>query len=312
MIVRRYESKDKAAWDAFIASSKNGLFLFNRDYMDYHSDRFEDNSLLFLDNGEKIVALLPANVRDNVLISHGGLTFGGVVSDVRMTTPRMLEVFEALDSYLKDNGFAKVRYKVIPHIYHSLPAEEDSYALVRRGAMLFKREVSSTIFLPGRLPFSKGRKYNISKARKAGVEVAESCDYRSFMAIAEHVLGKKHGVRPVHTVEEITLLAGRFPCNIRLYGAYAAGRMLAGAIMYLSAGVAHVQYMASSDEGKEYGALDMVIHDLIVEFCKDYRYFDFGISTEQDGRYLNEGLIAQKEMFGARAVVHDTYEWEMR
>ena len=72
--------------------------------------------------------------------------------------------------------------------------------------------------------------------------------------------------------------------------------------------IVHTQYLANSIIGRDVGALDFVIDKLINEIYKDKKYFDFGISNENDGRFLNAGLIAQKEGFGARAVVHDFYE----
>ena len=43
----KYNHNMKAEWDAFVKTSKNGTFLFMRDYMEYHNDRFIDYSLLF-------------------------------------------------------------------------------------------------------------------------------------------------------------------------------------------------------------------------------------------------------------------------
>ena len=41
-------------------------------------------------------------------------------------------------------------------------------------------------------------------------------------------------------------------------------------------------------------------------------YFDFGISVEDGGRYLNSGLIAYKERLGGRAIVYDTYTIDLK
>ncbi len=49
--------------------------------MDYHSDRFNDHSLVFT-RKNRLIGLLPANIKDEALYSHGGLTFGGIISDV--------------------------------------------------------------------------------------------------------------------------------------------------------------------------------------------------------------------------------------
>jgi hypothetical protein len=199
----------------------------------------------------------------------------------------------------------------VPHIYHALPSEEDLYALYRSGARLFRRDVSSAVFSAERPGFSKGRKWAAAQARKRGLSVGRSHDFETFMRIEEELLTKKYGVRPVHTAAEIGMLAGRFPDNIKLFTASDAGRMLAGVIVYESSHVAHAQYISATDEGKEAGALDLVIGHLLNEVYAGKRYFDFGISTEDEGRTLNVGLIENKQGFGARAVVHDFYEIDL-
>jgi hypothetical protein len=278
--------------------------------MEYHSDRFADHSLLFFD-GDRLIALIPANVKEHVLISHGGLTFGGIVSDAGMRMSLMLDVFDSLTVFLGKLGISRIIYKAIPHIYHRIPGEEDLYALFRQGARLIRRDVSSTIDRRQKMPLSKGRKWAIKQARKNGLCVKRSQDFETFMAIEEHVLTTRHGVRPAHTAQEIALLASRFPDNIQLFGAYREDRMLGGAILYESQNVAHVQYMCASDEGRECGALDMTLDFLINERCVEKPYFDFGISTENEGLYLNPGLTENKESFGARTTVYDFYSLEI-
>lgn len=308
MRVVRYQIDDKDRWNQFVINSKNGLFQFCRDYMDYHSDRFEDYSLMFYDESEKLIALLPANRKDGCLVSHGGLTFGGILSDERMTTARMLEVFSALLDYARSVGFQRIIYKAVPHIYHTVPAEEDRYALFLHGAVLVKCEVTSAVNFASPLKLSKGRKCGISKAKKSGIEIRQSDDFTGFMDIEARLLMEKYGTTPVHSAAELLLLSGRFPENIKLFGAYLGSEMQAGLVMYAGANVAHIQYMATTAEGRETGALDLLVQHVMGTFAGRARFFDFGISTEDGGRTLNAGLIAQKEMFGARAVVHETFE----
>ena len=302
-----YSSGYKNVWNEFVNKSKNGVFLFFREYMDYHSDRFEDHSLLFFED-DKLVALLPANREGEELISHGGLTFGGMVADERMSADLMLCIFEQLTDYSKKKGFLRVIYKPVSHIYHRTPSEEDLYALFVRGARLVRRDLSTTIDLKNSLPYSKGRKWSINKARKAGLVVRPSADFESFMAIEEYVLSKYHGTKPVHSAAEIRMLAERFPQNIQLFGAFQNSRMIAGVIVYADGPVAHTQYISSTDEGREVGASDLVLDHLIREVYSDRTYFDFGISTEQGGHHLNSGLALYKENFGGRAIAYDWYE----
>ena len=112
----------------------------------------------------------------------------------------------------------------------------------------------------------------------------------------------------MHSVEEMKQLKEAFPDKIHLFVAYSKDEAVAGTVIYETDQVAHAQYIAASGEGRRVQALDGLFAHLITEVYAGKRYFDFGISTEQGGRYLNEGLAFQKEGFGARAVMYDTYE----
>jgi predicted nucleic acid-binding protein len=302
-----YKPENKNLWDGFVSCAKNGVFLFFRDYMEYHSDRFQDHSLLFFKDGQ-LVGLLPANLDHHALHSHAGLTFGGVISGYDMTQFLMLEIFEKIVEHCKKEGITQVIYKAIPYIYHSVPADEDLYALFRNNAKLIARNVSSTIFMLEKRPFDGRRKESLRKAKKNNLFVKRSYDLKSFMDLAEYVLMEKHGVRPVHTIEELAPLMSRFPDNIKLFVSCKQDVMLAGIVMYESANVAHGQYAANSAIGRSIGAQDIIEDYLINEYYKDKKYFDFGISTLKLGKELNEGLLTRKEGFGASAVTYDFYE----
>lgn len=304
--VTQYSSEYKPQWDSFISAAKNGVFLFNRDYMEYHKDRFTDHSLLFFSN-HKLVGLLPANLVGDALQSHGGLTFGGVISSYQMKTPLMLAIFKALIQHCKAHGIKEVVYKPVPYIYQSIPADEDLYALFLNNAKIAARNVSSCIALACSNRFDSNRNDNIRKAKNNNLTVEQSADYDSFMKIEEEALIERHGVKPVHSIDEIKLLAQRFPDNIKLFASFKDGEMLAGVIMYESKNVAHMQYAANSKAGWGLGAQDIIEDYLINQHYIDKKYFDFGISTENLGQVLNLGLIKRKENFGANAVVYDTY-----
>jgi len=305
--VEQYSYLSKEDWDAFVLISKNGSFLFFRDYQDYHSDRFVDHSLIFREKG-KIVALLPACREEDVLVSHGGLTYGGILSDEKMTTPMMSEVFDALILYANQSGFRQIIYKSCPSIYHTYPSDEDLYALFVNDAKLIRRDVSS-ILSPSDFPKMQGRrKRAIKKATKAGIECRESDEIEAFWDILCAVLKQNHGASPVHNLSEIRLLQSRFPRNIRLFGAYQEDSLVAGTVIFENNNVAHTQYIAASEVGRCVGALDFVFADLILREYSNKKWFSFGTSTENQGKELNLGLIEQKEGFGARACVHDFYQ----
>ena len=309
--VTKYEGNRKLEWDNFVKSSKNGHFFFYRDYMEYHSDRFQDFSLIIYNDKGNIMALLPASIDGDTVISHGGLTFGGFVSDSKMTAAKMLDVFANVKHFLKNAGVRMFIYKCMPAIYNKYPSDEAIYALFRNNAELCRRDVSFSIYLPDRLRYQEQRKRAVKKGYRHQYILHESSKYEEYTALLDKILMKYHGTHPVHNVNELRLLAEKFPYNIKLYTAEKKGRIEAGTVLFLQTGVVHTQYLANSDEGKKTGALDCLLDWLITYVYKDKIWFDFGISCEQEGRYLNEGLAAQKEGFGARAVVHDFYRIEL-
>ena len=310
MQIVRYRIEYKEMWDSFIDSARNSHFFFKRDYLEYHSNRFKDYSLLIF-NKKKLISILPANIDNNILYSHQGLTFGGLILNRDIKTIQILEIFELLYNYLKDNSIVKMIYKSIPYIYHRMPSEEDRYALFRLNAKLIRRDISSTIALSSEFKYSKLRRRVINRAKRESLEIVKSDNYREFWRVLREILRVKYRVSPVHSLEEIEYLASRFRDNIKLYIVKRDYRLLAGTIIYENRDIVHTQYLANSIEGKEIGALDLLIDYLITNIYRDKRYFDFGISTENGGRYLNSGLISQKEGFGARGVVHDFYELEI-
>lgn len=311
MKIVKYTKEFKNSWDSFVKTSKNAHFFFQRDYMEYHSARFVDFSLLIFDKNDKLTAILPANIKDKTLHSHQGLTFGGFLVDDKMKTETMLIIFEVIKEFLKEEKIEKFIYKCIPYIYHVKPSEEDKYALFRNDAKLIRRDVTSTIDLTEQVRYSKGRKWTINKAKKENIELVETNDFDTFWDLLTGVLEKNHNTKPVHSIEEIKKLANLFPKNIRLFLAKKDKQIISGALIYENKNIVHTQYLANSVIGREIGSLDLLIDYLIKDVYKNKKYFDFGISNEESGRYLNTGLIAQKEGFGARAVVQDFYEMEI-
>lgn len=311
MEIRRYRREDKELWNSFVSKARNATFLFDRNYMDYHADRFDDNSFMFYHKG-KLKAVLPANVAGDTLYSHQGLTYGGLLLDKKATVEDVLECFDSLNSWLRENGISKVVYKALPWIYQQYPSEEDLYALTWKcKAQLISRNIASTIVIDNKLKFAESRKSGIRKALSLNIEVGESNDVDGFWHVLEDNLGNRYNAKPVHTASEMKLLMSRFPNNIKLYVAKMNGEIVGGTLIYVTPQVVHTQYISASVEGKKHGALDLLFDYIINKVYANCRYFDFGKSTEQCGAYLNEPLIFQKEGFGGRGVCYDWYQWEL-
>lgn len=356
---------DHADWDDLVRRSRNGVFLFERAYMDYHADRFSDASVIVrlappytakpepapprqaiqsdtddmrpkgtvlpgtgntgsggttrhttsgTRKAGEIVALLPAHrlVRDGqtLCVSHGGLTFGGLVMAEKLGGHQVLHLFRALLPWLRSQGFDQLVYRPTPHIYHRLPSEDDLYALHQLGAQTTQVQLSSTLDLQRDAPDSQQYRRALATARKAGIEVAP-CAFDAFWPVLIENLQTRHGVAPVHSLDEITLLARRFPQRIEAIGGWhctdGKRTLHGGAVLYRYDGVTHCQYLASSSAGHEtlaqHTAVTAAIHQAR---ASGQRWFSFGTSTTDGGRLLNEGLLRRKEMFGARSTVLQT------
>lgn len=313
MEVKRYGAEEARPWDLAVTASRQGTFLLMRDYMDYHADRFTDASLLFYDGSHgRLRGVLPATVDGDTAVSHGGLTYGGLLTPAGVGTLETMEMLSAaLDWFRRETPCRRLLYKPVPHIYHTQPAEEDLYALFRLGGRLVGRSVAQVTAL-GQGKLTTLRRRGVNKARKNGLAVSQAAspeDWRAYWAVLTAVLTERHGRMPVHTLDEIMLLHGRFPQQVRLFTVKRDGAVLGGCVVYVTRRVAHVQYIAAGDEGRGLGALDLLFAELNSEACfPQCRYFDFGISTEQGGAWLNEGLTFQKEGFGGRGVCYDEYE----
>ena len=310
--IRRYTAERADEWNAFVAASKNGTFLFDRRYMDYHGDRFEDCSLMVYFKS-RLYALLPANRKDDMLYSHQGLTYGGLVMSDSSTTALVRELFREMNDWLREAGVRKVVYKHVPWIYASLPAEEDLFALANVcRASLSSRDVGSVVMLNRRLKFSTLRSRCVKKALKAGVVIRESEDCSEFWPLLEANLKAKYDARPVHSLGEIALLRSRFPQQIRLFVACKEGRVIGGTLLYICARTVKTQYISANEEGRRVGALDLLFTTLMDQCSENgAEYFDFGTSNLPDNNDLNDSLIFQKEGFGGRAVCYDIYEYSL-
>lgn len=301
----KYHSDLEPLWNDFLGLARNSHFFFNRKYMDYHSDRFKDHSLLIY-KGDELVGLFPANEAGETLYSHQGLSFGGLLMGHKFTAGMAISAIQGVKKYAGANGFKRIIYKAIPYIYHLLPSQEDLFALTMLEARLIRRDLTTTVLIENRLSFQERRRRSIKKAAQHNIEVLEEFDFAAFWILLEEVLSARHNTKPVHSLEEITLLRSRFPENIRLIAAKKNGAVVAGVVLFENITVSHAQYIASNNAGKELGALDAIFNYIIAN-CKK-KYFDFGISTTDQGKELNYGLVEQKEGFGGRAIVQDFYQ----
>lgn len=308
--ILRYKSSLKGEWDNLIRCSRNGTFLFFRDYMDYHSDRFRDNSFLILKKN-KVVGVIPGNIEKDVFYTHQGLTYGGLITSSSVSSDDTIEIFGLLEGELKCINIKTVVYKPIPLIYHRIPSQEDIYVLFLRKAEKIGCNLSSAIFRDSKLGFAESRKSGLRKSQREGIEVTESTDFAYFWSMLENNLSQRYELKPTHSLDEIMFLKDRFPQCIKLFVAKRHDLIIAGAVLYIMTNVVHIQYIAANSEGKAAGALDLLFDVLINKSFKDIPFFDFGHSNEHMGNFLNKNLIFQKEGFGGRGITYEIYKYDL-
>lgn len=299
-----YECKNE--WDDLVRCADNGHFMFMRDYMEYHKDRFSDASYLVQKSG-KIIAILPGVQEGTLWHSHGGLTFGGLMVSPKYNRISVIcEIYELFFKRLKLDRFQSALIKPVPWIYHKSPCEGEIYYLNRYGKDELSIEVTTTVSLFEEPTISSLRKRMQKKALQAGLIVQQSDLYGDFWNILSSCLDNKYDRQPVHTCQEIEMLARKFPSNIKLFSVFDQEQnCLGGSLIFVTDTLWHAQYISANETGMKLGALDLLFLDLIKRAKVDgKRYFDFGISTEENGQYLNENLALFKEGFGARTVLH--------
>ena len=308
--IKRYESNFYAVWNTLIGTAKNATFLFHRDFMEYHRERFDDYSLLVFDVKD-CVAVLPANRVASTVFSHQGLSYGGLVYDEKLALENVIACFAAVLCFLNESGIIQLSYKTVPSFYHKKPSDEILYALFLAEAKLVRRDSLAVIDLTKEISFSKLRKRGIQKAIKNKLTVREESNFDVFWnEVLIPNLKERHKVSPIHSVNEMVFLKSKFPRNIRQFNVYYENKIVAGTTVFETETTAHCQYISKFEAEKDLGSLDFLNDFLIHEVFAAKQYYDFGNSNEELGKKLNGGLSSWKESFGGRTIIQDFYEVE--
>lgn len=302
-----YQSTAVEAWDSCVSDARNGFFIFQRAYMDYHQDRFRDHSLMFVKNGQPPIAVLPANRAGDSLVTHGGLTFGGLLASARCRLGEIQEMFARVVDHMRSNGLKRLVYRTIPHIYQQSPGDEDVYALEQLGARVCDTKVSCAMKIGCGPGFRASRRREVTRARNAEVVVSQSDEIAPFMGVLNECLTDRYATTPVHSLEEMSLLHARFPENIQAWTAKINGRIAAGLMLYRDCPCTRVQYAASTAEGRACSALDLIYHHIIRNVLSAGSWLDLGASMRPGDGLLNESLMFYKESLGSRTLLYRTY-----
>lgn len=306
----RYQDHMLSEWDDFIQLSKNATFLCSQKFLSYHGKRFTDVSYLVYDDKKDLIAVFPcalSEIDSSVAISHPGSSYGGLILRESILPALTLEIFQSIINEFSSLGIKQLIYKCIPKIYKDFPNDLEQYIFFLKNGIISRVDLSSCINLRENYFYSSRRMRGIKKANKSKLTYSDSFEK---IDSAWHVLKdnlRKFDQKPVHSEDEIKLLQSFFPDKISLHTLInEENEILAGILLFTDNHVAHSQYIFSSSEGRTLGALDYLF-DIVIRGskAKDLNYFSFGISTEDGGKFLNQGLYNFKSEFGSRPLSHD-------
>jgi hypothetical protein len=311
--IRKYTSEDYPLWNQFVARSKNATFLFHRDFMEYHSDRFEDYSLMFFDKNEYLIAILPANRVGAEVFSHQGLTYGDFVFDDNISTIQIENLFISFKEFLNQQGILKIFIKKRPPFYDFITQYFYDFYLFTKNIHLYKKDLNLALRLDQNSKISKSKLKHYKKRINIGFQIKEEQDFTFFWEqLLTPKLQSKYDSLPVHSLQEIHYLKSKFPKNIKLFVLYLNNEALAGITIFESKNVVKSQYSATNALGESHRAFDYLMIYLIQWYqSKDFTFFDMGtVMIGDDGDY-NKGLLKQKEEFGCKIYTQDFFSWEI-
>lgn len=319
----RFTELDEKDWDRFVLKgSANGTFLHSRRFLSYHkTGKFQDCSLV-IRKGQEIIAVVPACVQydanhNKQFISHAGSTFGGlIVSQKYLAVSKTISLVECLDSWLVEQGFSSCVLKQTSAPFCRSESCSIEYALQHEGYAPYG-ELSFVIQLdsypePVENNFTSSRRRDCRYGEKAGCRFAELSldeEIASFYSILEKSL-LKYDTKPVHTLSELLdFRHNRLTDETEFYGVKIEDKLIAGSMVFtFNHDVFHTQYLAADPDYLDVFPMNVLDWNLIkLAKSRGYRYFSFGISTEDHGRKLNSSLATFKEGFGCNHSMNWTF-----
>lgn len=276
--------------------------------MEYHKARFDDASVLIF-NGDILTAVCPLNKIGNVVYSHQGLTYGGLVFPNNISLDEQFNVFKVLLQYLEDENVNQLVLKVLPELYQVLPCSALTYIMYKLKAEVSKCELTAALCPSNpQLKITNNRKRGLKRGMKHSLKVKEEDDFENFWnTILVPNLKARFETTPVHSLDEIQKLKHHFPDKIRQFNAYFNNEIVGGVTIFETQNVAHAQYISATTNRQELGTLDVLFDHLINKVFHDKAYFDFGTSSENQGKSINQGLLNWKLSFGTQIFNHITY-----
>lgn len=301
--------------------SRNGTLLHTRRFLAYHPEgTFTDASLMFYKDDHLAAVLTAAAVEQDekkILTSHPGASYGGLVLSPKYGMKETGEIIEGLMTYAAQNGYAGIRlFRLPPPSVRKKYSDDQEYWLYQKGWKVFRFELATSLFLKGLteetlLESYEGKCRNaVRQGMKGGATVSLSTDVDQFWPVLEETLNARHGTKPTHTAEAFKALCASCPGEVRLLAAEHEGKIIAGIVfMTLHNKALYTLYIAQNFEYQNLRPLPLLVHEVAKLALTEGRdVLHFGISTEDGGKEVNEGLFFFKESFGGVSVRRESWE----
>lgn len=307
--VRYYTAEDRPAWDAFIEKNVPHLFQFQRRYMEYHAHKFVDRSLVFIYEGN-IIGVFPAVIcqdDSNQMVSHAGLTFGSFIVEKKTNFENLKLLIERAIEFIKSNDIKLLKIKLLPTLYQGSVAELIKFVCIQYHKVnKFLLTPTAIIDTSRHTVIQERRARQQKKAQKSSVQVIGNNAFEPFWNnVLIPNLKERFGVYPVHALPEIKYLHELFPENITQLNAYLKGEIVAGITLFHFGNIIKLQYISATEEGKNIGALDLILKTLMHEAMGSYDFIDMGTCAIPETNDLNIGLWYWKKGFGSKAMNYE-------
>lgn len=325
--IESYKKEYEHLWDDFVLNkSINGTFLQSRNFLNYHPEgRFQDCSLLIFNQKNNLAAVVPACRDSNdaaCFFSHKGSTYGGILIDKKHYNGDMLlEMIEDIEAYLRVVQFRSLYLKLTPDILCTESPSLLEYLLYYKNYRQYS-ELNTYIDLVNYddhivSNFSQGKRTHITNCLKEELicrTIVLAKEIKELHTILTENL-KKYNVKPVHDFNELIELKQKYiPDNIAFFGGYSKDELIAGAAVFYfqKTKALHTQYLCAKEEFAKLSPMSFMYYSMILEAKKmNYKKVSWGVSTENLGRVLNQGLLKNKESYGSTYSINKTFYKEL-
>lgn len=277
--------------------------------MDYHNDCFKDFSLMVFEKNN-LVAICPANSLENEIFSHQGLTYGGIVFKQDVDKAKLKTIFKGILNFLKTLNLQSFSIKSLPLFYHHKQIDLLGDVLDMQNEKVYRTDKVLAVDYNQPFTIHKTKLKNFRKNHNKDFKIKQTDDFCEFWnEVLIPRLKEKHGAKPVHNLEEITLLKSRFPKNIIQFNIYLNDEILAGITIFDKGKVVKSQYGATTYKGEKERALEYLFLFLIHKYKDDGKQF-FSMGTVTDfnrPQNYNAGLLKQKEELGCSLYLQKFY-----